>query len=69
MGTTFDLSPLIPNGCIRISESGISNREEIGRLRQSGIHAVLVGTSLMKSSDMATKTRELVDAGRGHGKG
>jgi len=32
-------------------------------LRRSGIRAVLVGTSLMKSEDMARKTRELVDCG------
>lgn len=69
INTTFDLAPLIPDGCIRISESGISNRDDIGRLRQSGIHAVLVGTTLMKSTDIRAKTRELVDAGRGDGKG
>jgi indole-3-glycerol phosphate synthase len=69
IGTTFDLAPLIPDGCICVSESGIFNGGDIGRLRQSNIHAVLVGTALMKSSDMATKTRELVDAGRGNGKG
>lgn len=67
--TTLDLAPLIPDGCIRVSESGISNSEEIGRLRQGNIHAVLVGTSLMKADDIAAKTRELVDAGRGNGKG
>ena len=69
INTTFDLAPLIPDGCIRVSESGISNREELGRLRQSHIHAVLVGTSLMKSNDIGAKARELVDAGRGDGKG
>ena len=40
MDTTLDLAPLIPDGCIRVSESGISNREEIGILRQSRINAV-----------------------------
>jgi len=63
--TTLDLAPLIPDGCIRVSESGVSNSEEIRRLRQRNIHAVLVGTSLMKARDIGAKTRELVDAGRG----
>ncbi|MCF8145204.1 MAG: indole-3-glycerol phosphate synthase TrpC [Deltaproteobacteria bacterium] len=67
--TTLDLAPLIPDGCIRVSESGVSNHEEIRRLRQSNIHAVLVGTSLMKARDMGAKTRELADAGRGNGTG
>jgi indole-3-glycerol phosphate synthase len=67
--TTLDLAPLIPEGCVRVSESGISNRDDIGRLRQSGIHAILVGTSLMKSRDIGAKTRELVDAGKGDDKG
>jgi len=67
--TTLDLAPLIPDGCIRVSESGISSHEEIRRLRQSNIHAVLVGTSLMKARDIGAKTRELVDAGRGNGTG
>jgi indole-3-glycerol phosphate synthase len=61
--TTLDLAPLVPKKCILISESGIFNKEDIQLLRKSGIRAVLVGTSLMESEDIASKTRELVDAG------
>lgn len=61
--TTLDLARLIPNGRILISESGISTREDMGWLRRSGIRAVLVGTSLMKSKDIGRKTRDLVDCG------
>ena len=60
--TTFDLAPLIPKGCIKVSESGISGKEEIELLRRSGIQAALVGTSIMKSEEMKTKLRELADA-------
>ena len=67
--TTLDLASLIPDGCIRVSESGISNREDVSTLRQSRINAVLVGTALMKSNDLSAKTRELVDTGRIYGKG
>jgi len=63
VGTTLDLAPLIPDGCIRVSESGISNREDIGTLRQSRINAVLVGTALMRSNDLMAKTRQLVQSG------
>jgi indole-3-glycerol phosphate synthase len=60
--TTFDLAPLIPKGCIKVSESGISGKEEIGWLRSVGIQAVLVGTSIMKSEEMTDKLRELTSA-------
>ncbi len=60
--TTFDLAPLIPDGCVKVSESGISGKEEIGLLRRGGIQAALVGTSIMKSGEMTAKLRELTDA-------
>ncbi len=61
--TTLGLSRLVPKGCILVSESGISNKEDIQLLRGSGIRSVLVGTSLMESEDITRKTRELVDFG------
>lgn len=60
--TTLDLAPLIPKECIKVSESGISGKEEIGLLRSVGMQAVLVGTSIMKSEGMMTKLRELACA-------
>jgi len=33
-------------------------------LKGRGIQAILVGSALMRSDDIAGKTRELVDAGR-----
>ena len=62
--TTFDLAPLIPKGCIKVSESGISGEEEIGLLRRSRIQAALVGTSIMRSDDMTARLRDLVCACR-----
>jgi indole-3-glycerol phosphate synthase len=60
--TTFDLAPLIPQGCIKVSESGIFGKEEIGLLRRVGIQAALVGTSIMKSENRMAKLGELVCA-------
>jgi len=62
--TTFDLAPLIPKGCIKVSESGISGKEEIRLLRRSNIQAALVGTSIMRSDDMTVRLREFADACR-----
>jgi indole-3-glycerol phosphate synthase len=44
---------------IIISESGISKAEEIQELKKAGADAFLIGTSIMKSSDIATKVSEL----------
>ncbi len=62
--TTLDLASLIPKGCVRVSESGITHKEDIRLLAEKGIQAVLVGTSLMKSDNLLEKTRELIEAGR-----
>ena len=57
---TKTLAPLIPRDKIIVSESGISNRNDITLLRQYGIHAVLVGEALVTSEDIGAKVRELV---------
>ena len=61
MDTTHKLAPLVPKGNIIVSESGIKNKEDLQLLKHTGIHAVLVGTSLMKSKDMGKMARELVN--------
>src|SRR6266581_3316399 len=45
-----------------VSESGIENPRDIVRLKNAGAEAFLVGTSIMKSSDVESKVRELVNA-------
>jgi len=67
--TTLDLAPLIPKSCVVISESGITTQQDIRLLKKTAVDAVLVGTSLMKSNNIAAKIRELVEAGRDYGKG
>ena len=44
---------------IIISESGISKANEIQQLKKAGADAFLIGTSIMESSDMASKISEL----------
>lgn len=62
--TTLELAPMVPGPRVVVSESGISDVEDIRLLKDSGISAVLVGSSLMASDDIAKKTRELVEAGK-----
>ncbi|SRR5579864_892 len=45
-----------------VSESGIKNSADILRLKEGGVNAFLVGTSIMSSSDIEAKVRELVEA-------
>jgi indole-3-glycerol phosphate synthase len=42
-----------------VSESGIETRDDIVRLRQAGVDAVLVGESLMRETDIGKKVKEL----------
>ena len=42
-----------------VSESGVSNPEDIQFLRSSGAHAFLIGTTIMQSSNISEKIQEL----------
>jgi indole-3-glycerol phosphate synthase len=44
---------------IIISESGITNSDEIRYLKKAGADAFLIGTSIMESNDIASKVRQL----------
>ena len=61
--TTFELVPMVPDDRILISESGINSGEDILSLKSTRVQAVLVGSALMKSDNLAGKTAELVKAG------
>ena len=41
----------IPDGIVKVAESGIKTRADIVRLRAAGANAFLIGTALMKSAD------------------
>jgi len=58
--TTFKLRPLIHAGIPVVSESGIHNRDDVLRLQQAGVNAILVGEALVTSPDPAAKIAELL---------
>lgn len=58
--TTFRLLPLIPPHATAVSESGIESRQQVQRLQEAGVRAILVGESLMRAEDPAAKIRELL---------
>jgi indole-3-glycerol phosphate synthase len=60
LATTERLAPLVPRDRIAISESGISTSADLMRLAAAGIHAFLVGESLMRQPDVTLATRALL---------
>ncbi|MCC6346531.1 MAG: indole-3-glycerol phosphate synthase TrpC [Nitrospirales bacterium] len=60
LSTTLRLRKEIPPGKIVVSESGIRTHSEVERLREAGVDALLVGTSLMQSEDIGGKIDELM---------
>jgi indole-3-glycerol phosphate synthase len=58
--TTLDLVKDIPDDRTVVSESGIKTRDDVVRLQQAGVDAVLVGESLMRENDIGKKVKELL---------
>ena len=65
---TFEVSPetslslvgRIPASVVRVTESGISTREDIQRLRKAGFDAFLIGESLMRQPDPGVALADLL---------
>lgn len=62
LGTTLRMAELVADRQVLVSESGIKTRDDIRKLEQAGVRAVLVGESLMRSDDIGGKIRELFSA-------
>jgi len=70
------LAPLIPEGVVRVAESGVTGPGDAARLAAAGYHAVLVGESLVTASDpiaavaalRAAPRPEPAPGGRGSGR-
>lgn len=60
LATTVRLLPLIPPDVTVVSESGIDTAVDIVRLQEKGVHAFLIGESLMRAADPGLKLRELL---------
>lgn len=53
----------IPDGVVRVAESGIRGRDDVAALADAGYHAVLVGESLVTFTDPEAAVRRLLAAG------
>jgi indole-3-glycerol phosphate synthase len=60
LATTEKLAVGVPKNRIVIAESGIATPADLERLARAGVHAFLVGESLMRQADVAAATRALL---------
>jgi len=60
INTTLKLIPFIPDEKIVVSESGIKTKEDIQKLKKVGVNCVLIGETLMKSSNIKKTIDELL---------
>jgi indole-3-glycerol phosphate synthase len=60
INVTRELRPLIPPGRIVVSESGIKGREDIQKLKDWGVDAVLIGEALVTAKDVPARIKELL---------
>ena len=61
LSATFRLKKEIPKDKIVVSESGIRTRDDVIKLQNAGIDAMLIGTSLMEAADIGKKIDELIE--------
>ena len=57
------LRPRIPSGVRVVAESGIRSAEDVRRLRDMDVDAILVGETLVRAADPVATARRLVEAG------
>jgi indole-3-glycerol phosphate synthase len=57
--TTERIRPMIPSEIVVVAESGIFTAQDVERLAQANVDAILVGEALVTSENIAAKVREL----------
>jgi len=60
LDTTVRLRPRVPAGRLVVAESGVHTRDDMLRLRDAGVDAVLVGEALMAAESPEVKMAELL---------
>jgi indole-3-glycerol phosphate synthase len=59
--TTRRLRMLVPEEIIVVSESGINNQDDIKKMKECKVDAVLVGEALVTAKDIPAKMKELLE--------
>ena len=58
--TSVNLSKLIPNRFVKISESGLAGTDEINYLRKNGFKGFLIGETFMKTDNPGEACKQLI---------
>lgn len=58
-GRSIDLRPLVGEERVFVSESGVETRDDVARLEEAGVDAVLIGETLMRVTDKRAMLDEL----------
>ncbi|MGD0389924.1 MAG: indole-3-glycerol-phosphate synthase TrpC, partial [Tepidisphaeraceae bacterium] len=59
LGTTLRMCELVADRRVLVSESGIKTAQDIRKLADAGVAAVLIGEELMRSGNVAEKIAEM----------
>ena len=59
LDTTLSLAARVPNDRLVVTESGISQREDVLRMKAAGVHAFLVGEAFMRAPDPGVAMAQL----------
>lgn len=60
IAVTERLAPRIPADKLLVAESGLASRDDLNRLKASGVTTFLIGETLMRQDDVAAATRALI---------
>jgi indole-3-glycerol phosphate synthase len=60
LNTSLQLAQRIPDGIVKVAESGVESRDDIARLRDAGFDAFLIGESLMRAEHPGDALRDLL---------
>jgi indole-3-glycerol phosphate synthase len=61
LNTCLELRQYVPADVCFVAESGIHTAADVARLARAGIDAILVGEALVKSKDVGSRVRELLN--------
>jgi len=59
--TSIELAKSIPDNCVKVSESGINNPENIIKLKEHGFKGFLIGEKFMKSANPGTECKNFIN--------
>ncbi len=57
-----ELAQLVPDGGIKVAESGVTGPQDVAEYRRWGADVVLVGEALVRSKDSRTAVRDFIEA-------